>query len=215
MSRIPSNATSQAAAQDESDYYAKTMPQMTSVDQLLSNRRLVNVVKAAFALPAMTNSQLRGLLTSNLLDAKSAANTYGIDPKTPPATPTNAQLLASAFNMGADGLPFDHSLVQTTPTSRPRPAPTRRQRRWRRNHRTDQGRCRGQGGPGGKRSYFTSVAPTLKSVTALLADSRLVAYIRTAYNLPVQSGGTATTPATGFSTTDIGNILKSDLLDPP
>ena len=111
LSTLPAtaDAATQAAAQDEGAYYAKKMPMLTSVDQLVADPRLVAYVKTAFGISAdVTTQQLKSVLTSNLTDSKSAANTFGVDPTKPSTTPTKYQLLASAFSIGTDGTAWDH-----------------------------------------------------------------------------------------------------------
>ncbi len=84
----------QAAGKTESAYYASTIPTITSVDGLLADSRLVAYVTRAYGLPTTSPAQLRQVLTSDVSDPTSLANTLGS---------SAYGALASAFNFASDG----------------------------------------------------------------------------------------------------------------
>ena len=89
-----SDAASQAAATSESTYYTDTIGSVTTLDGLLSNARLTSFIKTAYGLPASTSTgTLRGILTSDLTNPKSLANTMG----------SATRQLAAAFNVSTAG----------------------------------------------------------------------------------------------------------------
>lgn len=212
-----------AAAQTETDYFTKKIPSLTSVDQLVADPRLVSYVKTAFGLDAnMSKTQLRGVLTSNLLDPKSLANTFNVDSRNPPSGLTPYQTVAQAFNIGTDGTAFDHGLVQTssnitaattaytTATTAATAATVTI------FDSTDQATAKVTAGATAAQSetdYFTTKISGVTSVTGLLSDSRLVSYIRTAFNLPAPVTNADGTTKPGTTLADLGNILRSNILD--
>ncbi len=84
----------QAAGKTESAYYASTIPTITSVDGLLADSRLVAYVTRAYGLPTTSPAQLRQVLTSDVSDPTSLANTLGS---------SAYGALASAFDFASDG----------------------------------------------------------------------------------------------------------------
>lgn len=86
------------AASTEATYYQANIGNVTSVDQLMSNSRLLNFAISAYGLGSSnaTNATIRAVLTSDLSDPDSVANKLG-------ATNSNYKLLASAFNFASDG----------------------------------------------------------------------------------------------------------------
>jgi Protein of unknown function (DUF1217) len=84
------------AASDEATYYQANIGNVTSVDQLMSNPRLLNYAITAYGLnPDITsNATIRAVLTSDLSDPNSVANTL---------TNSGYKALASAFNFNTDG----------------------------------------------------------------------------------------------------------------
>lgn len=79
----------------ESDYYANAVLQVSNVDQLVSDKRLVSYIGKAFGLPStFSPSDLKRILTSDLSDPKSFANSS--------KTMLHRQIAAS-FNFAPDG----------------------------------------------------------------------------------------------------------------
>lgn len=84
------------AAATEATYYQANIGKVTSVDQLMSNSRLLNYAVSAYGLnPSITSAAtIRAVLTSDLSDPASVANTM----------PNSAyKSLAAAFNFATDG----------------------------------------------------------------------------------------------------------------
>jgi hypothetical protein len=86
------------SASTEATYYQANIGKITSVDQLMSNSRLLNYAVTAYGLNANITSAatIRAVLTSDLSDPNSAANTLA-------NSNPNYKLLASAFNFATDG----------------------------------------------------------------------------------------------------------------
>ncbi len=86
------------AAATEATYYQAAIGNVTSVDQLMSNSRLLNFAITAFGLSSanVTNATIKAVLTSDLSDPNSVANTLS-------NSNPNFKLFASAFNFGTDG----------------------------------------------------------------------------------------------------------------
>ncbi len=222
-SNVPASAASKAAAATESAYYAKVLPTLTSVDQIVSDPRLVAVIKTAFGLPpAISPAQLRSVLSSDLLDPNSVANTLDNSatdtsatnsaPTSTSTSTTSYQRLACAFNIATDGTAYDHGQVMSAtslkvvtaaytsaavPSSGDQDAPSIASKA---QAETD---------------YFVSRVAGVVSVDDLLSDSRMVSYLRTAFNLPAPIAATATAPAAaGITTAALRGILTSNVLDP-
>lgn len=97
---------SPAAATFQSDYYQATMPGITSVDAFLADDKLWTLAVTSVGLsPSLqAKTQLRDVLTSDLGDPNSVANT--LDPK--------YRQLAAAFNFTTDGSVADGMAAQST-----------------------------------------------------------------------------------------------------
>lgn len=85
-------------ASTEATYYQSAIGNVTSVDQLMSNSRLLNFAITAFGLDSanVSSATIKAVLTSDLSDPNSVANTLS-------TSNPNFKLLASAFNFAADG----------------------------------------------------------------------------------------------------------------
>ncbi|MFT3730158.1 MAG: DUF1217 domain-containing protein [Hyphomicrobium sp.] len=83
------------AASTEATYYQANIGNITSVDQLLANPRLYDVAVRSYGIDPdlMSKSTIRAVLTSDLSDSNSTANTMG----------SAYQTLAKAFNFNTDG----------------------------------------------------------------------------------------------------------------
>ena len=86
------------SASTEATYYQAAIGNITSVDQLIANPRLLNFAVTAYGLNPSTTSTaaIRAALTSDLSDPNSVANTLA-------NSNSNFKLLASAFNFATDG----------------------------------------------------------------------------------------------------------------
>lgn len=84
------------AAQTEATYYQANIGNITSVDQLMANPRLYDVAVRSYGInpDLMSKSTIRAVLTSDLSDPNSVANSLNN---------ANYQTLAAAFNFNTDG----------------------------------------------------------------------------------------------------------------
>lgn len=84
------------AAQTEATYYQANIGNITSVDQLMANPRLYDVAVRSYGInpDLISKSTIRAVLTSDLSDPNSVANTLNN---------SSYQALAAAFNFNTDG----------------------------------------------------------------------------------------------------------------
>jgi len=175
-----------ATAADDAAYYQANIGNVTSVDALINNKRLLNYALTAYGLdPNITSdATLKQVLTSDLSDPDSRANQL----------PNAAyRAFASAFSFNADGsvngasvqssdqissTVYQYYDASDTATSAP--------------------------GAAFKSQYYKSAIAGITSVDDLLANPRLVSYLETAFGLD----------PTEQSTTLLRNVLTSDLSDP-
>ncbi len=95
MATAGTGATAQAAADAATIYYKTAIAKVTSASDVVADPKLVSYLKTAFGLPASTTSTtLMKVLTSDVTDQKSVADTMG------PAF----EKLAAAFNFNTTGL---------------------------------------------------------------------------------------------------------------
>jgi Protein of unknown function (DUF1217) len=100
---------SSSAAQLNKEYYESTIGSVTTVDDILSNSRLFAYIRTAYGLPSsLLTTTMENILTSDLSDANSYANTQG-------GTEYNAiyKELAAAFNFQTDGTLASGDSAQT------------------------------------------------------------------------------------------------------
>lgn len=94
--RISSSASETAAAKTEGIYYHNAIAAVRSLDDLLSDKRVVAYITKAFALDAKTSKDtLRKILTSDPMDKSSFAGRKG--------QPAGYREMAAAFNFASDG----------------------------------------------------------------------------------------------------------------
>ena len=95
LANTASDTASQAAAKTATLYYQEAIKNVTSVSSLLADPKLVAYVEKAYSIPTNTTSTvLTQVLTSDLTNLKSVANTKG----------SNYASLASAFDFTSTGL---------------------------------------------------------------------------------------------------------------
>jgi hypothetical protein len=94
-SRIADDTVSQRAAAKETAYYKETIGNITSLDELMEDKRLVTYVLKAYGLAdaKLSEKTLRAVLVSDISDPKSYANTQD----------SRYRDLAAAFNFDRDG----------------------------------------------------------------------------------------------------------------
>ena len=151
------------ASKAATGYYETAITNVTSVNNLLSDPKLVAYLEQAYNIPtSTTTATLKQVLTSNLSDAGSVANTMG----------NNYAQLAASFNFSTDGLITKESgTVQT-----------RAQLASVNNGYLDQQieTTAGNQNPGISLAlYFQFQAPNITSAYSILADSKLVTVFQT------------------------------------
>ncbi len=174
-----------AAAATEAAYYQANIGNITSVDQLMSNSRLLNYAITAYGLDPNTvsASTIKAVLTSNLSDPGSLANTLNN---------TAYKTLAAAFNFNTDGS------VNGTAQSSASIATTVYQ------YYNATGTSASPAAAAYKTQYYKATISSITSVDALLANNSLMDVALTAFGL---------TP--GMQTTSLlRQVLTSDLTDP-
>jgi hypothetical protein len=173
------------AASDEATYYQANIGNVTSVDQLMSNSRLLKYAITAYGLnPDITsNTTIRAVLTSDLSDPNSLANTL---------TNSGYKALASAFNFNTDGS------VNGTAQSASNIATTVYQ------YYNATGTSATPAAAAYKTQYYKATISSVTSVDDLLANNSLLDVAVTAFGLDPNLQ----------SKTLLRQILTSDLSDP-
>ncbi|MCY0147399.1 DUF1217 domain-containing protein [Hoeflea sp. G2-23] len=168
--RLDSSDTGKAAAEAEASYYRSKLQNLETVDQLLADPRLTNVLLVAEGLKPkdVTTETLRAVLTSDLGDPESFANLQ---------TNISFQKIAGSFNFGADGvittnetnsIQNDRGLVET-------------QRLYLTQAIEEEA---GEDSVGARLAlYFERMAPTLTSTYEILADEALAQFFRTSFSI--------------------------------
>lgn len=162
VAAAPQNTTAIATAKAEADYYNTAIANVTSVDGLMKDNRLVAFIITAYGLPSDTSGTLlRQVLTSDASDPKSLANQL-----------TNPAYVAvtKAFNFATDGslkplpLQTDGQVQDTVALFTAR-------------HTSDSAAM------DTATAYYRSHIGAIKTVTALEADTQLMDYVKTAYGV--------------------------------
>ena len=170
----------------EEKYYQENIGKVTSVDNLLADRRLFAYAMKAHGLEDMTYAKafMRKVLESDLTDAKSFARQL-VD--------SRYAIFAKSFSFTKDGtvrssLPYVQNEFQEDDTIGLYT-----------EHRVNKGASAAT-----EAQYYQSKLATLTSVDELVADDQLFAFALTAYGLDPKIA----------SETTIRNVLTSDLSDP-
>lgn len=175
-----------AAAAAEADFYKANIGSITSVDDLIAQPRLLNYAVTAFGLDAkyMSDATLRGVLTSDLSDPNSLANTL-----------PNARYkkLAEAFSFATDGSINGASVQSDAMIS---------DTIYRNFELTGNGSS--PAAAAFKTQYYQMQMTNITSVDAFLADDQLLNYALTAVGLNPNLQ----------SKIVLRDILTSDLSDP-
>lgn len=197
MATVPHDFASQSAAQYDVAYYQQKMTTLTSVDQIVADPRLVAFIKRAYGIdPFMTTQQLKAVLTSNLSDPKSAANVNKDDPLNKHAS---LQAVAAAFNFGTKGGIVDRGLVaQSTANSL---AVEKAYLATVPQYKDPAQQAAADAAAATEVQHYNVVVAAATSVDDLVNDPRVVAVMRTVYNLP------------NASAADLKAILTSNLND--
>ncbi len=170
VTRLDSSESSKAAAEAEAVYYRTQLQSLETVDQLLADVRLKNVLLVAEGLRPVdvSNEMLRAVLTSDLDDPDSFANQQ---------SDIGFQKVAGSFNFDADGfirsesgrsVQNERGLVET-------------QRLYLTQAIEEASR---QESVGARLAlYFERMAPTVTSNFEILADDALAQFVRTAFSI--------------------------------
>lgn len=175
-----------AAAADEAAYYQANIGSVTSVDSLIGNKRLLNYALTAYGLdPSITSDvTIKQVLTSDLSDPDSRANQL----------PNSAyRALAAAFSFNADG-----SVNGSAAQASDKVTDTVYQ------YYDASGAGTSAPAAAFKSQYYQAAVAGVTSVDDLLANSRVVSYLETAFGLDPSLQ----------STQVLRNMLTSDLSDP-
>ena len=153
------------AIADETDYYERAIAEVTSVDDLLGSTRLRNYVLNAFGLSTEYTSTdfLKSVLTSDVDDADSFVNQLG------DSVYVN---LAKAFNFASDGSVDGDEVQSDDQLSLLTAAYTVSASTYASSTTSD-----------AYSTYFAAEIGNVTTVDELMADDKLVAYLRTAYGL--------------------------------
>ena len=166
--RVDSSDASKQAAEKEASYYRTQLQTLETVDQLLADKRLTNVLLVAEGLRPVdvSTEMLRAVLTSDLSDPESFANQQ---------TDIGFQKIAGSFNFDANGIiqPAETKSVQNdrglVETERLFLTQTIEQEA-------------GEENVGARLAlYFERMAETVTSTYELLADDALAQFIRTTF----------------------------------
>ncbi|MBU2484989.1 MAG: DUF1217 domain-containing protein [Alphaproteobacteria bacterium] len=170
VTRLDSSESSKAAAEAEAVYYRDKLQTLETVDQLLSDVRLRNVLLVAEGLRPVdvSTETLRAVLISDLDDPESFANQQ---------TEIGFQKIAGSFNFDADGfirtnssksVQNERGLVET-------------QRLYLTQSVEEEA---GQESLGARLAlYFERMAPTITSNFDILADDALAQFVRIAFSI--------------------------------
>ena len=170
VTRLDSSESSKAAAEAEAVYYRTQLQSLETVDQLLADVRLKNVLLVAEGLRPVdiSNEMLRAVLTSDLDDPDSFANQQ---------SEIGFQKIAGSFNFDADGfirsessrsVQNERGLVET-------------QRLYLTQAIEEEA---GQESLGARLAlYFERMAPTVTSNYEILGDDALAQFVRTTFSI--------------------------------
>ncbi|MDQ8698982.1 DUF1217 domain-containing protein [Hyphomicrobium sp. LHD-15] len=169
---LGSDETAQAQGKIESEYYATKIDAIGTVDDLISDTRLVSYIKKAYGLEnrKLTNEELKQALTSDPFDTKSFVNT---------APNTDLREIAAAFNFSAEGAAERVSAGQ----AQDQDDLMRTQDLYIRQ--TMEETAGEQQSEGVRLAlYFERKASSITSAYSILADKALLEVVLTALNLP-------------------------------
>jgi len=177
---------SPAAAAFKSQYFQTALAGVTSVDDIVGDPKLVEFIATAFGFDPITISaqRVRDVLTSDLSDPGSAANTLGS---------VNYKKMAEAFNFNTDG-----SLDTGVPAQSATQLDT-----------TLDGYMANYKNKAAKSDTFDEAfyrisIPSVKTVDQILTTPKLYSYILNAFGIDPTSVGKET----------VRKVLQSDLSDP-
>ncbi|WP_209853871.1 DUF1217 domain-containing protein [Rhizobium herbae] len=180
---------SSSAAQLNKLYYDSTIGSVTKVDDILDNSRLFAYIRIAYGLPSsMLNSTMENILTSDLSNPASYANTQG-------GTEYNAiyKELAAAFNFQTDGTLAAGDTAQTAEQTATTSA------YW-----IDRYDDADEATDAALISSYKTLIGVVSDVDDLLADNKIMSLALTAVGLQDE----------GDTSRKLKKVLTSDLTDP-
>jgi len=168
--RLDDSEAAKTKAQDETKYYRDQIEKVSSVTDLMSDKRLVNFILRAEGIDPATvkSSDLEKMFKSDLEDPRSFVNQL---------EDQRFRFLVASFNFSASGEISQEAIsVQTRRTLMDT------QNMYLRQTLEEQV---GEENEGARLAlYFQRMAPTIKNVYEILADNALAAVVRTALGLP-------------------------------
>lgn len=197
MAKAKSDTASQTAAKAETTYYNSAIASVSTLDGLLSNSRLTSYIKTAYGLSSTTsNDTLRQILTSDITNSTSVANTMG----------SSARKLAAAFNFSTSG-----AVTRNTGVAQSTKSVQMMNDAYLEQTMEDEA---GDDNEGVKLALYFQRKVTSGAVSnaySILADSALLKVVQTALNIPSSSGN----EDIDLQATQITNRLNlSSLQDP-
>ncbi len=173
--------------QTATEYYKDNIASVSSVDELLGNQKLYNYVLKSFGIDStqVSKATIKAVLQSDPTDPFSFAGR---------TRDSRFTALAAAFNFGSDGTAKGALSAQLSArTTETVTAYMAKQG----DHELLQARAKTES------EYFASTIASLENVDQLIADKRLVSYIKTAFGFEGET----------ISDVTLKNILQSDVYD--
>lgn len=168
--RLDDSESAKAAAEEEASYYRTMLQTVETVDDILNDVRLKNVLLVAEGLKPVevSNELLRAVLISDLNDPDSIANQQ---------TDIGFQKIAGSFNFDADGF-IETVSVQGVQSER---GLVETQRLYLTQAIEEEA---GEESLGARLAlYFERMAPSLTSTYEILADDALAQFVRTTFSI--------------------------------
>ncbi len=201
MAQAGTTTTAQAAAKAETTYVQGVISNATSMSYILNDPRVVSYIGKAFGVASLSTTTLQSVLTSNVTNLKSVANTLG----------PNYEDIAAAFEFTTTGTigrePAAAAQSKTTLAAT--------------NGAYLEATVETQAGatdPGTQLAlYFARKAPSLTNAYQILADPALLKVTQTVLGLPASTSTTdidiqAKQISNGIKFTDLANPVKLNAL---
>jgi len=176
VTRLDDSESSKAATEKEASYYRTRLQTLETVEDLLADTRLRNVLLVAEGLRPVdvSTETLRAVLTSDLDDPNSFANQQ---------TEIGFQKIAGSFNFDAEG----YIRTVSNPGAQNERGLVETQRLYLTQAIEEEA---GQESLGARLAlYFERMAPTLTSNYDILADDALAQFIRTTFSISDETAG--------------------------
>ncbi len=176
MTRLDSSQSSKDKAEAEIEYYRSKLQTLETVDEVVSDPRLTKLLLVAegFKSTDVKPDTLRNILISDLNDPKSFANSLN---------DVRYQKLAGSFNFNekgfvesaaAAGVQNERGVIETSHLYLTQMLEEEA----------------GEDNVGARLAlYFERMAPTLRSIYEILADTALAEFVRTSLSIPAETAG--------------------------